>query len=279
MKTPIVFSLVREQSVFMTAIMGLLTFLSVISLGVALAVGTGVMRWNAQWDLMATVQVINSDNAAAAKKTIEDNRDKFATVTEVSSEKMTELMRPWVSSDASVMQNYLPKMYEVRFKNKSDIKSVSDQISKHARFLTHAEALRGATGAGWRMMLIASLVLALALGAIGVCISYIARNTAQLHRRELEILNQVGATDAFIARQMQIIVGKITIVAALGGFIVATPMLWLILPAAKSSRVGLMAMMGLSGGAWLTLMLMPVAITIFAIFITKRTTLKILKNS
>ena len=279
MKTPIVFSLVREQSVFMTAIMGLLTFLSVISLGVALAVGTGVMRWNAQWDLMATVQVINSDNAAAAKKTIEDNRDKFATVTEVSSEKMTELMRPWVSSDASVMQNYLPKMYEVRFKNKSDIKSVSDQISKHARFLTHAEALRGATGAGWRMMLIASLVLALALGAIGVCISYIARNTAQLHRRELEILNQVGATDAFIARQMQIIVGKITIVAALGGFIVATPMLWLILSAAKSSRVGLMAMMGLSGGAWLTLMLMPVAITIFAIFITKRTTLKILKNS
>ena len=36
MKTPIVFSLVREQSVFMTAIMSLLSFLAVLALGVLL---------------------------------------------------------------------------------------------------------------------------------------------------------------------------------------------------------------------------------------------------
>ena len=40
-----------------------------------------------------------------------------------------------------------------------------------------------------------------------------------------------------------------------------------------------MAMMGLSGGAWIALILLPVMIIIFAIWITKKTTLAILKNS
>ena len=74
-----------------------------------------------------------------------------------------------------------------------------------------------------------------------ICISYIARNTALLHRRELEILNQVGASDKFIAKQMQIIVGKISLVAASIGFFVAAPILLIVLSVAHSARVGLLA--------------------------------------
>ena len=129
------------------------------------------------------------------------------------------------------------------------------------------------------MIVIAAMILVLALGAIGVCISFIARNTAQLHRRELEILNQVGARDSFVARQMQIIVGKISITAAGMGFVAAVPILLLILSAAHSARVGLMAMMSLTTMAWILLAALPIAISIFAIWITRRTTLKILKNS
>ena len=159
-------------------------------------------------------------------------------------------------------------MYEIKLNQKSDMKFFADQFAGNARFLPHAAALGAATGAGWRMVAIASLILVLTLGAIGVCISFIARNTAQLHRRELEILNQVGARDSFVAHQMQIIVGKISIVAAAAGFVAAMPVLMLILSAARHARVGLMAMMGLSAGAWFALFLMPIAISIFAIFIT-----------
>ncbi|MDE6477636.1 MAG: hypothetical protein K2L95_04080 [Alphaproteobacteria bacterium] len=278
MKTPIVFSLVRDQSLFMTAIMSLLTFLSVLALGIALAIGTGVMRWNAQWDLFATVQVMKSENAAATKKIIDDNRAKMASVVEVSRSDMESMLRPWISNGTD-LANYLPQMYEIKFKNRADMTSVGEQISKNARFLTHAQALKTSMSAGTRMIWISGLVLVLILGAIGVCISYIARNTALLHRRELEILNQIGAHDSFVARQMQLIVSKICIVAGGIGFIAAAPVLLLILAAARSARVGLMAMMGLSGGAWIALILLPVMIIIFAIWITKKTTLAILKNS
>lgn len=278
MKTPIVFSLVHEQSVFMTAIMSLLTFLAVLALGVALSIGTGVIRWNTQWNQIATVQVMNADNTATVKNILESNRDKIESVNEVSTDQMKDLLSPWISGARS-LENYLPKMFEVKFKTKSDMIDVGNSIQAHARFLTHAQALRASTSAGWKMMFIAGLVLTLTIGAIGVCITYIARNTALLHRRELEILNQIGASDTFVAKQMQIIVAKICTVACLGGFIVAVPVLLLILSAAHSARVGLLAMLGLGTVGWIALILMPILIVVFAIFITHRTTLKLLKNS
>lgn len=278
MKKPIVFSLVHNQSVFMTIIMSLLTFLSVLALGIALSIGTGVSRWNNQWKLFATVQVMNPDKADATKKIINENTDKIESANQISADQMQDLMSPWISG-GSVLKNYLPQMWEIQFKTKSDLESVGEQISKHARFLTHATALQASTSAGWKMILMSSFILILTLAAIGICISYIAQNTAMLHRRELEILNQIGASDNFVANQMQIIVAKISLLATGIGFVSAAPILLLILSAAHSARVGLMAMMGLSGGGWIALLLLPVAIVIFAIWVTKRTTINILQNS
>ncbi len=277
MKKPTVFSLVREQSMFMTTIMGLLTFLSVLALGIAISIGTGVVRWNAQWDNTATVQVTNTKNIDATAKIIEDNRDKTKSIRRISDDEMADLMRPWISNGGAVLKNYLPTMWEIEFKSAQDMTSVQKAIDKNARFLTHASALKNSTSAGWKMIGISVLVLALTLGAIGISISYIARNTAMLHRRELEILTQIGASDAFVARQMQIIVAKITSLAAICGFAGAVPLLMLVLWAARSARVGLMAMLGLSGFGWWTLVALPILIVVFAIFVTRRTTLNILK--
>lgn len=277
MKKPIVFSVIKDQSVFMTAIMSLLTFLAVIALGMSLAIGTGVIRWNSQWDLYATVQIMDTDNTANVKKIFDENTDKITHVTEITTEQMRDLMRPWISGGGA-LENYLPKMYEVEFTTTDAMEQIGPQISKYARFLTHADALNASTSAGWKMILIASFVLVLTLGAIGLCISYITRNMALLHRRELEILNQIGATDAYVAHQMQIIIAKICTIAGGIGFVVAAPVLLLILSTAHSARVGLMAMLDISGAGWITLLLLPIVIIIFAIWMTKRTTLNILEN-
>ena len=110
---------------------------------------------------------------------------------------MRDLLRPWLSGGGGALENYLPKMYEIQFNSADDMESVQTQIGDNARFLTHASALHSSTSAGRKMIFISAFVLLLTLGAIGVCISYIARNTALLHKRELEILNQIGATDNF----------------------------------------------------------------------------------
>ena len=88
MKKPTVFSLVREQSMFMTTIMGLLTFLSVLTLGIALSIGTGVIRWNNQWTNFATIQVTDTKNIDSTAKIIETNRNKMKSVRRVSDDEM-----------------------------------------------------------------------------------------------------------------------------------------------------------------------------------------------
>lgn len=277
MKKNTVFSLVHEQSVFMTAILALLSFLSIMALGIALSIGTGVMRWNNQWESFATVQVTDLKKSDDIKKIIDKNSDKIDTINEITTEQMQDLMAPWISSGGDILKNYLPKMWEIKFKSTQDMNSVGEQISKNARFLTHSDALSPSTSAGWKMIAISSFILLLILGTIGVCISYIARNTALLHRRELEILNQVGASDKFVAHQMQIIVGKISLIAATIGFCVAAPVLLIVISVAHSARVGLLATLGISSIGWILLLLLPVLIVFFAIYITRRTTFNILK--
>ena len=279
MKKPIVFSLFREQSVFMTAVMGIMTFLAVMALGISLAIGTGVVRWNRQWDTYATVQVTNADNVKSVRRVLDDNRDKIENLRELSNEEMSALMRPWISGSGNgALVKYLPTMFEVRFKTADDMRAVGDSVKQNARFITHNDALRPSVSAGWKMVAILAIVLGLIIATIGICVSFIARNTALLHKRELEILNQVGASDSFVVRQMQTIVTRICVVACGCGFLAAVPILAIILMVAHSARVGLLAMLAISGAGWFALLLMPIAIIIFAIIVTKKTTLKILNT-
>jgi hypothetical protein len=78
---------------------------------------------------------------------------------------------------------------------------------------------------------------------------------------------------------MQFIVAKISTLAASIGFVAAVPVLLIIISTAHSARVGLMATIGLNGFGWTLLFMLPVAIIIFAIWVTRKTTINILKNS
>lgn len=277
-KKPIVFSLIKEQSTFMTAIMAILSFLSVLTLGIALMIGTGTIRMNGAWDLHATIQTNDENDAPKIREVLEKNKKLIKTSTEISSSQMARLMSPWVSGGSS-LEKYLPKMWEVEFSSKRDLTDVQMQITPYAKFMTHKNALATPIRAGWYLIGISALVLLVVLGSIALCISYIAHNTAMLHKRELEILNQIGASDSFIIKQMQIIVARICTHATLYGFLLAIPFLLLILGASHIERVGLMAMLNLNVFGWILLCILPIAITVFATRITKHTTTKILKNS
>ena len=94
-KNTLVFSVVREQSIFMTVVISVLTFLSVLALGIALSIGTGVSRWNNQWEKYGTVQIVNSENATAVKKIFEENTKKIESVNEISKSEMERMMKSW----------------------------------------------------------------------------------------------------------------------------------------------------------------------------------------
>lgn len=274
-KNALVFSVVREQSVFMTVVISVLTFLSVLALGIALSIGTGVIRWNMGWEKYATVQIMTPDNTMSIKKIFEENANKIESVNEISKSEMEHMMKSWVSSGAKI-SNYLPQMFEIKLKDARDMKIIGEKIGGKAKFIPHSAALKNSVSAGWKLVSITVFVMLLMLVSIGVCVSCISRNIAMLHKHELEILNQVGATDNFIAKQMQIIVAKISALACLIGFIIAMPILELILSTAHSARVGLLATLTLSAIDVIILFALPIFIVTFSVYLTKKTTLKLL---
>ena len=274
-KNALVFSVVREQSVFMTVVISVLTFLSVLALGIALSIGTGVIRWNMGWEKYATVQIITPDNTMSIKKIFEENANKIESVNEISKSEMERMMKSWVSGGAKI-SNYLPQMFEIKLKDAKDMKIIGEKIGGKAKFIPHSAALKNSVSAGWKLVSITVFVMLLMLVSIGVCVSCISRNIAMLHKHELEILNQVGATDNFIAKQMQIIVAKISALACLIGFIIAMPILELILSTAHSARVGLLATLTLSAIDVIILFALPIFIVMFSVYLTKKTTLKLL---
>ena len=52
MKKNEIFSFTKDQSIFMTAIMSLLSFLSILIIGIVLSITTGIKKWNNQWELL-----------------------------------------------------------------------------------------------------------------------------------------------------------------------------------------------------------------------------------
>lgn len=278
-KAPLVFSFVREQKTFMSALIGLLSFLGVLALGISIAIGTAVVRWNQHWDLYATVQIMPKGDAKLAEKIIDSNMQKFESAKKISQDEIDKMLRPWLSGGRA-LENYIPQMYEIKFKSKNDMADISALIEPipGARFLSHSAGMKSSTGAGIRIILISGFVLLLILGAIGICVSYITRNITMIHKRELGILNQIGAGDGFIIRQLMIVIARITAGASMVGFLIAAPILLLITQMAHGTKVGLMSQMAITGIGWVALILMPLIITVASIIIVKNTTLQILDN-
>lgn len=277
-KSPIVFSLIKEQSRFMTILIAFLTFLSVFVFGITISTTESIIKWNNEWEMFATVQVTKTEYENQVEQIIKNNSYKFNFVKNFSKKEMENILTPWLSHNQNI-SSYLPKMYEIKFKNKQNIKQFQNEIKDFARFFTYSKALHNNEQTGYSVIFLSIVILVLIIIAISLSISYIAKNTALLHKREIEILNQIGATDSFIVNQMQTIVLKICTLSSLIGTIISVPFLLIIINTAKSTRIGLISMMNLSYFDWILLILVPILIIILATHITKKTTFNILQNS
>jgi cell division protein FtsX len=121
-------------------------------------------------------------------------------------------------------------------------------------------------------------VLGLVLGAIVLCISYVTKNITLIHKRELEILNQVGARDSFIARQLMVIIARLSLIGAGAGFIIAAPVLLIIIGMTRRLRVGMFTQMAIPGGGWIALCALAVGIIVLCVITTRKTVMKILRE-
>ncbi|MDR1207532.1 MAG: hypothetical protein LBK26_03920 [Rickettsiales bacterium] len=278
-RKPLVFSFVKEQRIFLIALLALLSFLAVLCLGLVISLGSAVVRWNAQWDRQATIQIMPGGDKSATQKIIENARNDIASLREISESESARMLRPWLSASDAISR-YIPIMFEVKFKSKTALSDMGKKIAglNNVKFVTFADGMRSATSAGWHIMALSVFILALVLGAIVLCISYIARNITLIHKRELEILNQIGARNSFVARQLMIIIARLSAIGAGAGFAVAAPVILIIVGMARNLRVGMFTQMAVPGGGWIALCALVAGIVVLSVWTARRTVMKILRK-
>ncbi|MCL1786275.1 MAG: hypothetical protein FWG39_03985 [Alphaproteobacteria bacterium] len=284
MKTPLVFSFIKEQKVFLTLLMSLLTFLSVLGLGLVISLSTAITRWNAEWSLMATVQITpgaTANSAADSVRKILDGADSgVAARHEISESDAKRILRPWLQ-DGGVLAQYIPKMTEIKFKDRAGMNAMAEKIKSvpGARFVRHNDAMQRSADIGRRIIFLSVFVLLLVLGAAAACVSYITRNITLIHKRELEILNLIGAHDSFVAAQLMFIIARICATAAIIGFAAGVPALLIISGISAGMKVGMFSQMAIPFFGWVMLFLLAGGIIALSVWTARRTVIDILKEA
>jgi len=274
MAKPLVFSFVNEQRRFLFLLLGFLTFLTIVSGGIILSISTAVGRFSANLERTGIIQVTPGGNLDAALK-IANEQPGIVSVRTVDRSESMRLLQNWLSG-GEALASHIPTIIQVQTQTSAQL----DNIAKHAgearlRF-TYGRNASPDRMTGIRIIGLAFFIFIAILCALAVCIAHSVKNIITIHKREIEILNQIGATPKYITWQIQMAMLDIGGKAILAGWLSGAAMLILVNGLSRGAHVGLLANMGMRGTDWLMTVILALTLVILTVWVTRRRALKIL---
>jgi cell division protein FtsX len=243
----------------------------VTSGGIFLSLGSAISRFS---NNMGNTAIIMGDSITATKLATEF-KTSIASIKTIDKNDGAKLLKNWVS-ESDALASYIPYTLQIRTKTQNAIEQIKNRATAmNLKFISGASATPDRS-IGLKIMFLSGFVFILIFSALGVCIIHSVRNIITIHKREIEILNQIGSTNRYIAGQIQQAMFGIMAKTVSLGFVGGSLMLLIINTLSRSSHVGLLANMGLSFLDWMILLIMAVLIIITTAIISNKTTMKIL---
>ncbi|HEY2418021.1 MAG TPA: hypothetical protein VGH84_08880 [Steroidobacteraceae bacterium] len=193
-----------------------MAFLAALALGAALIAERAAVSWRTGLAGRITVQILPpTENAhaaldaqIAAALSVLRSTSGIAHAAPLSEQDTLALVRPWLGDDALVAELPLPRLIEAtitpgtsieieELRRKLKAAAPDSVLDDHTRWLARLRAL--AHGILWS----AYGVLALIAFATAATVSFATRAGLETHREIVELLHQMGANRAFIARAFE----------------------------------------------------------------------------
>ncbi len=267
----------------LTAVIAVICFLAVLAMAAALIINRSAEAWTSALRSEITIQVKGVDaaeiaaGASAAMRVLEDTDDVLE-ATLVSEEEAAALLEPWLGRGNAAAFLNIPAIIEVKVAPvlRDDLDLLRNRLAAAAPGATlddHAEwHSRLATAARSGQMLALSVFL-IVLGAACAISVFAARAGLAANHEIVSVLHLVGATDEFIAAEVQRRFFILGLRGSLVGLAAALGALGLV-------SLGLKAGIGADSfipeftlGGWLALWLLTVPIVIcFVTALTARLT-------
>lgn len=277
MAKPLVFSFIDEQRRFLFLLLGFLTFLTIVSSGIILSLSNAVGRFSSNLEKTGIIMVMPGGNMDAAVKIIGENKNEIAAAKTIDKDAAAKMLSNYLNG-TDALTNYIPTVIQVRAKETKTLDKIAKAATDKKLRFTYARNAATDRMVGIKIMLIATFIFITILCALTVCILHSVRNIITIHKREIEILRQIGSTDGYIAAQIQRAMLNISARGIGAGFVTGGLVLLLINGLSRQSSVGLLANMGLSGLDWLLLFILSILLIVAITIITRHWAMKILDN-
>lgn len=278
---------------FLRLLICLMSILGMLALSASFALSAMTARWSEGLANKVSVEIPAADSGGdiiqpgivksmtddAAKVLNADPDVEEASIMEES--QVRDLLSPWLGKDMVLDSIPIPGLISVTFRSdaKPDLKALELKLrdkAPQARIDTHESWLTDVlrfTGA----LQFAAILLSLIIGATTlVAVAGGVRSKLSENKEELELLHLMGASDSYIARQLQRHTLILSLQGGALGVIAGGLLLLAISLVAGKIGVNLVPDFSLDGTQKIMLLLMPVPIAILAMVTARFTVMRVL---
>lgn len=282
-----------SSNTFLRILIALMTVLGMLALSASFALSAMTDRWSDGLQNKVSVEIPASDsdgnviNAAIIKSMTEETAkflrtDRHIETAEITpEEKIRELLAPWLGTDMAMDSVPLPGLISVTFKDgvTPDLKDLETQIkdlAPRARIDTHETWLNDVvrfTGA----LQFAAALLTIIIGITTlVAVAGAVKSKLSENKEELELLHLMGASDSYIAKQLQRHTMILSLQGGALGILAGGLLLFLISLIAGEIGVNLVPDFRLDTTQKIMLVLSPLPIAALAMLTARFTVLRVL---
>ncbi len=192
-------------------VVAIMTFLASMTAGTVELVASASSEWQGDISREATIQVrprtgrdIEQDVARAASLARATPGVAEARVND--KRQSEELLSPWLGAGLDLSELPVPRLIELRLAGTPDLTGLRTRLASEvatASLDDHRIWLRRLSAMAQAMVVVGVMIMLLVLLATGLAIAFATRGAMAGNRNIIEVLNLVGASDSFIAREFQ----------------------------------------------------------------------------
>jgi cell division transport system permease protein len=277
---------------FLPWIAGLMVYLAALALAAALAVDGVAERWHVGLAGSLTVQLeAPSDGKPASRVARRDQavallraEPAVAAAEPIDDAAVRRLVAPWLGTSDIGDDLPLPDLIAVMLRPGAnlDAAGLGQRLAAAvpgAAIDDHKQWLAGLLRLIDSVRLVAAIVLGLVVLAAIATVVFVTRTGLDVHRRVIDIVHLVGATDGYIAGQFQANALTLGLLGGIGGLALAG--LTLVIVAALLSGIdeNLLPPLSLAPGQWALLAALPLIAALLAMLTARWTVLGSLRRT
>lgn len=280
---------------FLKILVGLMTFLAMLALAASFALSAMTDRWSSGLENKASIEIPAEDNNGAILTPEQMGRlgdqvynfvkshPAVENVVRMQEEEIIELVSPWLGENLSFDNIPLPTILSISFKKKVAF----DEKALEARLQTIAPQAKLDTHKGWLKDVLkftgalhfAAVLITIVIGITTIiAVAGAVQSRMTIYYEELELLHLMGASDRYIARQLQRYMLLLSFQGALIGALVGGVILWIIGWLSGKMDISLLPDFTLNSVQLGFLLVLPLFIALLAMVTAKQTVLRVLQK-